>query len=155
MYKIKRPIYTMAAIWSLFMLAAGCIYFSQAEPKGGITPPQAAGADKNAVTLLVYGGWDYEADVKKEDHEFVLEDGQAQTIRSLFYHHEMQIEESPSLSAETFAFQIGGDRLGTSMGGLRTLSGRINGKLVTVKLSDLEYESVYQIVSQYTQYIPG
>ncbi len=111
-------------------------------------------AGKNAVTLLVYGGWDDEADVKKEDHEFTLEDEQAQTITSLFYNHEMQINDSPAASVETLAFQIGEDRLGTSMGGLRTLSGRINGKLVTVELSDHEYESVYQIISQYAQDVP-
>lgn len=91
---------------------------------------------------------------KKEDYEFTLEDEQAKTIFNLFYNHEMQINDSPAESVETLAFQICEDRLGTSMGGLRTLSGRINGKLVTVELSDQEYETVYQIISQYAPDVP-
>ena len=35
----------------------------------------------------------------------------------------MQIHDSPVSNIETLAFQIGEDRLGTSMDGLRTLSG--------------------------------
>lgn len=163
------------AIWSLLIILTGCVNHLQAELEGGITLPETGEAEesvdcqgedasgtydtntdagKNTVILLVYGGWDDEADVKNEDNEFTIEDEQAQTITSLFYNHEVQINDSPTASVETLAFQIGEDRLGTSMGGLRTLSGRINGKLVTVELSDREYESVYQIVSQYAQGVP-
>lgn len=111
--------------------------------------------DENVVTLLIYSGWDYEKDVKDQDIEFALEDERAQTIFDIFYNHEMQIIDSPPLSAATFAFKIGEDFLETSMGALKSLTGRINGKLVLVKLSDSEYDAVYQIISPFAQDIPG
>lgn len=142
---------------SMMSMGAMIIGLSFAILTGCVTPnvDTVTVPDENVVTLLIYGGWDYEKDVKNQDIEIALEDEWAQTIFDIFYNHEMQIIDSPPLSAATFAFKIGEDFLETSMGALKSLTGRINGKLVLVKLSDSEYDAVYQIISPFAQDIPG
>lgn len=159
---VKRVI---IAIGLLFAILTGCASHAEVERGGEITRPEpreteepadrcGEEAGKNVVTLLVFGSWNDETDAKNEDDEYILEDEQAQTIAGLFYNHEMQINDSPTSSAASLAFQIGEDYLNTSMSSLETLSGRIDGELVTIELSEQEYEAVYQIASQYAQGAP-
>ena len=154
---VKGVIITLGLLFAIF---TGCTSYVETVPESGIARPKPKETeepdnrcdekeDKRVVTLLVFGGWDDEVDEKKADNEYILEDEKAKMIAALFYNHEMQINDSPVSSAATLAFRIGEDYLNTSMEDLGTLSGRINGKLVTIELSDHEYESVYQIVSRY------
>lgn len=108
-------------------------------------------AFSDAVTLLIYGGWNEEEDIKNDDTEYTLSNEHSELIIGLFTDHEREPLDSPTLDAVTLQFQIGEDHLATSMGSRGTLSGRIGGELVAVTLNESEWETVQQIISAYAQ----
>jgi hypothetical protein len=109
----------------------------------------------DVVTLLVYGDWDDEKNVKNEDVKYTLLDKHSVIITELFNNHEKEISGSPIESIASLQFQVGADYLATSMGSLGTLSGRIGGELVVMELDESECETIYQIISTYVPDITG
>lgn len=110
--------------------------------------PTAATEGQEAVVLIVHG------EGTQEGSTYVLPQEQAQVIADLFCHHPRESLDSPVGSVGSVQFQIGQEMLSTSLDALDTLSGRVQGELVLIHLSEREYETVYQIVSQYAQDIP-
>lgn len=105
----------------------------------------------DAIILVEYHNWIDNDTQQNEFSEYTLSDDEADTIVNLFYNHEIMTVDSPIASVATLCFQCGEDYLTTSLDSLNILSGRINGELVVVFLSESEYKEVHQIVSQYVQ----
>lgn len=103
----------------------------------------------DAVILLVFGGADVSETQAGQDMEYTLSAEDAEAMFHLFYSHEKEVLDSPVESIATLEFQIGEDYLNTSMGAIKTLSGKVGGQLVMIRLSESECDEVYQIISRY------
>ena len=105
----------------------------------------------HSAVLILYGGWDNTLDVKYEDEEYVLSAENTEKIADLFYNHEKQVLDSPLESVATLQFRMNDDYLYSSMDTLSVLSGRIQGELVLISLTENECEMIRQIITQIVQ----
>ena len=81
--------------------------------------------------------------------EFILTKEETETIKKFFYNHEMTIIDSPLDRIGPMMFYLGDDVLSTHSLGLSFLDGIIDGKYVTVKLSDAECREFQSIIESY------